>query len=599
MNTKKKKTFNGVCKLFKQVWKANPKYVILSFIGVFINIPERVFNVYTLSHVVLFAIEGSIKKISILIITYFLFMLVITIGRCCFQAYKKYAEEDIREKIKANIYFKIQNIDISAYDNPDFYDVKAKVIEMSDSTILQCYNNMIKLMRSIISAFTYVGILLTLTPLIIFIVCISCCIAILINFSKAKYAKKQFDELSTINRKIAYVDYCFNEKSFIYDTKTENFSTFLLKDFIQSYYNRKQIIKKYARKELKGNIGSESVILLADCLSWAYLGYSIIVNKILVGEFVSVINSVWGLTQQLFNVFNIFPQLYADGLFSTILDEFFSYSSQIQDFGERDIDCGINRIELRNVSFSYKDDSVVLTNINLIARKGERIAIVGKNGAGKSTLMKIMLRLYEPNSGDILINEIGYENYPLSTLQKEIAVVFQKCNVYSYSVAENILMRKCENKEDEQIVEKALSMVGLLAKIKMYPHGIYSNIYNRFDMDGIQFSGGELQRIAIARALAKNSSLIILDEPTASLDGISEIKLLQCLNKEYNDKILILISHKLSLIKDFSQIIVVDKGCIVEHGTHEELLHNQGEYYKLWRAQVEAYGVSKNNTNIL
>ena len=241
----KKKQIKGIRKLIKQVWQANPKYVILNFMGILVNIPERIFNVYTLSHVVLFAIEGSLKKIAILSLSYFVFMFIITIGRYCFGAYKTVAEEAIREKIKVNIYSKIQAIDISAYDNPDFYDVKTKVLEMCDTVILQCYNKMIKLLRSIVSAFTYLGILLTLSPIIIIIVGMSCCIAIVINFHKAKYAKKQFDELTTTKRRIAYIDYCFNEKRYVNDNKLGNFSPFLLRDFAQSYSIRKNIIKKY------------------------------------------------------------------------------------------------------------------------------------------------------------------------------------------------------------------------------------------------------------------------------------------------------------------------------------------------------------------
>ena len=314
-------------------------------------------------------------------------------------------------------------------------------------------------------------------------------------------------------------------------------------------------------------------------------------NKIQSGEFISVINSVWGLTQQLFNIFNILPQLYSDGLFATTLDEFFNYNSILEDNGTQYITHGIHNIEFRNVQFAYKGKENILSNINFIAKKGDSFAIVGQNGAGKSTLMKIMLRLYEPHFGNVMINGINYNNYRLSCLHKEIATAFQECNMYSYSIAENVLMRKCENDADEQRVETVLYKVGLLAKIKMHPQGVHANIYNRFDKDGIQLSGGELQKLSIARALAKDSSLIILDEPTASLDAISEKDLLQLIKKECSDKILILISHKLSLVKDFSQILVLNKGQIVEQGTHAELIAAQGLYRQLWKIQADEYGV--------
>ena len=585
----KKRKINGVKNLFIQVWLANPKYVILSLIGILINIPTRIFNLYTLGHVVIFASEGNLKKIVILCMTFFIYMLIIIIGRYCFVAYKMSAEEIIREKLKVNIYNKLRCIDVSAYDDPDFYDIKSKVIEMSDSIILQCYNKIIKWLRSLVSACTYVGVLLTLSPLIIIIVGISCGVAIIVNFSKSKYAKKQFDELTTTKRRIDYIDYCYNEKQYVHETKIEPFSSFLFQDFRESYAMRKRIIRKYALKELYGNIGSESIIQLSDSLSWLYLGFSIINNKMPSAEFVSVVSSIWGLTQQLFNVFIIFPQLYADGLFAITLDEFFNYESKIKDSGTQDIKQGVEQIELHNVGFSYNPKFNVLSNINFIAQKGESIAIVGQNGAGKSTLMKLILRLYEPSVGNIIINGIDYKKYKLSCLQKEIATVFQECNIYAYSVAENILMHKCENNEDEQKVEELLIKIGLWDKVKAHPLGVHASIYNRFNKDGIQFSGGELQKLTIARALSKSSSIIILDEPTASLDALSENGILQLLNKECGDKILILISHKLSLIKDFSQIIVVDNGQILERGTHIELLNSRGLYHKMWETQAKAY----------
>lgn len=584
-----KRKNKGLFAILKPVWKANPKYVILSLLGVLSNIPTRIINVYTLSHIVIFASEGSINKILILCTIYLVYMIISTIIKYRFEVYKQVSEETIKESIKSSIYHKICTIDVSAYDDSEFYEVKTKVLKLCDTVILQSYNRAIKLLKSIVSAVTYIGILATLSPLIIAIVLLACGIAILINFKTAKYSKQKFDELTYPQRRLEYINYCFSERQFANDIKTENFSPFLMRTFVQYFTERKKIVKNLVKKESNGNTGAELVLLFSDTFSWLYLGYGIINKKILSGEFISIINSIWGLTQQLFNVFNTIPQLYADGLFAVVLDDFFEYESKIKDEGTDQLDLGINTIELRDVAFSYKDDVSILNKISFNAVKGDKIAVVGQNGVGKSTLMKLMLRLYEPREGDIFINGKSYKTVSLNSLSREIAVVFQECNMYSCTIAENILMREVHNSNDEKLVYEVLEKVGLLRKVVELPLGINTYIYNRFNDDGAQFSGGELQKLAIARALAKNSSIIILDEPTSSLDALSEKQLINLLKREAKEKILIIISHKLSLIKDFDKIIVVNDGLIVEEGKHSDLIENKNLYYEMWNTQARSY----------
>ena len=299
----------GLYNLLLPVWKAKPQYVVLSLLGVLSNIPTRALNVYTLSHVVIFALEGSMKKVFILSLIYFIYMAITTIIRFWFESYKQVSEETVKETIRLNIYNKINQIDVSAYDDPEFYEVKTKILKMCDTHILDSYNKSFKLLRSIVSAVTYIGILASLSPIIIVIVLVACTIALVINFGKAKYAKSKFDELITPQRRLEYINYCFEERQFAYDIKTEIFSPFLMRGFCHYSVERKEIIRNFAKKESKGDAGAELILLLADCLSWLYLGYSIISKQILSGEFVSIINSIWGLTQQLFNVFNIIPKL--------------------------------------------------------------------------------------------------------------------------------------------------------------------------------------------------------------------------------------------------------------------------------------------------
>jgi len=246
------------------------------------------------------------------------------------------------------------------------------------------------------------------------------------------------------------------------------------------------------------------------------------------------------------------------------------------------------QVEFRNVSFKYPgSESWALRNVSMKFRVGKRLAIVGENGSGKTTFIKLLCRLYDPQEGEILLNGIDIRKYRYDDYMNIFSVVFQDFQLISQSLGSNVAGSM---RYDPQRVEKALTDAGFGERLKTLPNGLETQLYKDYSEDGVEVSGGEAQKIAIARALYKNAPFIILDEPTAALDPMAEAEIYAKFNEISGDKTAIYISHRLSSCKFCDEILVFHQGAIVQQGTHEALLSRKdGKYAQLWNAQAQYY----------
>lgn len=276
------------------------------------------------------------------------------------------------------------------------------------------------------------------------------------------------------------------------------------------------------------------------------------------------------------------------------LIKFFQYMDMPETEDEAGTDIDIEQtlhfeeLEIRNVSFQYPDhDIYVLKNINLTIRKGDKLVIAGENGSGKSTLVKLICRLYQPTSGEILLNGQDIRAIPFGVYISCIAAVFQDFALFPCSLAENIAASREYN---QQKVKDALEKSGLKAKADALEFGLEQCICSDFDENGIDLSGGEQQKTAIARAVYKDAECMVLDEPTAALDPYAEYEIYQNFGEITKCKTLISISHRLSSCRMCSRVVVMGEGSILQDGSHEGLLQDQnGKYYELWMAQAQYY----------
>lgn len=245
-------------------------------------------------------------------------------------------------------------------------------------------------------------------------------------------------------------------------------------------------------------------------------------------------------------------------------------------------------IEFRNVSFKYpRTENYVLRNVNLKFKIGEKLAVVGMNGSGKTTFIKLLCRLYDPTEGEILLNNVDIRKYDYKEYMSIFSVVFQDFKLFSFGLGQNVAANFDYN---EELAKKCLEKAGFYDRLQRMKKGLETSIYKDLDEEGVEISGGEAQKIALARALYKNAPFIILDEPTAALDPIAEYEVYSKFNEIVQDKTAIYISHRLSSCRFCDVIAVFDDGQIVQRGVHDKLLQDtHGKYYELWKAQAQYY----------
>ncbi len=250
----------------------------------------------------------------------------------------------------------------------------------------------------------------------------------------------------------------------------------------------------------------------------------------------------------------------------------------------------IPTIEFKNVGFHYRSnpEDYVLRNLNLTINPGEHLALVGENGAGKTTIIKLMLRLYDVSEGEILVNGINIKELDLNSYWKQIGVLFQDFNKYPFDIQTNIELGRVNKKPTKKEIARAVELANMDPILKKLPKGLQTILDNSFE-EGVEPSGGQWQRVALARAFYRNSNILILDEPTAAVDANAEYEIFNNIFAHYGEKTALIISHRFSTVKRASRIVVLQKGKIVEEGTHRDLMKNSKLYAEMFTKQAEGY----------
>ena len=349
-------------------------------------------------------------------------------------------------------------------------------------------------------------------------------------------------------------------------------------------------LKIYEKEKIKQVCGTQVLHLLTKIAVFVFTAAKAFMGVIGIGNFILYQGTVKRFVDSLLNLTAMFGTLRHNNIY---LEETFSYLEMPNKMYQGtlavekrdDIDY---EIEFRDVSFRYpRSEEWVLRHVNMKFKIGDKLAIVGENGSGKTTLIKLLCRLYDPTEGKILLNGIDITRYRYEEYMALFSVAFQDYTLFDFSVAQNVAASEVI---DEDRVIDCLKRVGLDEKVATLPKGIHTNIGRRFEHDGVDFSGGEQQKIALARALYKDSPFMVLDEPTAALDPIAEAEIYARFNDIASDKTSVFISHRLSSCKFCDEIAVFHKGELVQLGSHEMLVADAtGKYYELWHAQAQYY----------
>ena len=340
--------------------------------------------------------------------------------------------------------------------------------------------------------------------------------------------------------------------------------------------------------------------LLRESAAYLYLLYLIWNEQLSVAEFILYFNVVTGFSAWLSNIFSQITTLNQINLKINYFRSYLEYPETFNRNGSliSPVDDGPKVIELKNVSYKYEGaEQYTLQNINLTIIPGEHIAIVGLNGAGKTTLVKLLCGLIDPTEGQVLYNGIDVREYNRIAFYKLFSAVFQQFSIMPVTI-EEIVAEAPQERIDHDRVRNCLITAGLWSKIERLANGVKSQFGKAIYDDGIEFSGGEIQKLLLARAMYKSAPIMLLDEPTAALDPIAESALYKNYNKISAGRTTVFVSHRLASTSFCNRIILIENGAVCEEGTHNDLLKLRGRYYTLFEMQAKYYRENNNKTEV-
>ena len=503
------------------------------------------------------------------------------------------ARQELHKRMQEKLYKKAASLDLACYDNPDFYTDFVWAISESDSRTIAICEHMGKIINRLISSTVIVSILFTVDLWIVAAVCASVSVTVVLKLLRTKIQFDRDNEIKPFQRKNNYIDRVHYLAGYAKEIRMSNVEDILIRDFENSVKNVISTTKRYGFKMFFISFTrSISTSMLFDVVILILLVYKIAIEKsISLGDFAATWGAMWKLFWQINNLMDFFAKFKEHNLYAEKFRVFLNYKPTVCNAKNCiDFNSSIDTLELKNVSFYYPGtDNKIINNLSMTIKSGQKIALVGYNGAGKSTLVKLLLRLYDVSSGDIRINGEKIQNFTLESYRNKFGTVFQDFQIYAADIAENVLSDEYKDTDKNRVLS-ALADSKFDDKLSSLPNGIHTTLTKEFDENGTNLSGGEAQKIAIARIFAKPCEIVILDEPSSALDPISEYELNKTLMTAF-DKTVIIISHRLSTTRMADMIYMLEEGQIIEQGSHDELMRLNGKYAEMFKKQAEKYNL--------
>ena len=493
----------------------------------------------------------------------------------------------IHFRVQGNLFKKARTFELSKFDDPKFYNNYVLAMQYADSTVTGVIGNFAQIIQYTLSFSATLALLVYIDSGAMVVLLISSVISMIISAKLKTLDNEMRVEQTPIMRRGQYVDRVYRQVDFSKELRLTNFSECVNGIYEQYISDHIAVSKKYGKKRsilsVLDQVNSTGVYMSVIAMTLYKL---VMLGTVTIGGFTVIINANQSFRSSLVQLADMITNLSSqsaqiDKVRSFMEHEYEQYTGELpaSDF---------ESIDLHDVCFGYGGGEDVLHGVSLTLHRGEKIAIVGYNGAGKSTLIKLLMRLYEPRSGCIEYNGVNAAEYDIESYRSRIGVVFQDYRIFAATVAENVLGDEF-NETDRPRVLDALHRATFDGKLAELDQGIDTMLTREFDENGTNLSGGEAQKIAIARVFAGNYDIIIMDEPSAALDPIAEYELNKQIAQFASDKTVIFISHRLSTTRHADRIYMFENGYIAEQGSHDELMRLGGKYAEMFTAQAEKY----------
>lgn len=503
------------------------------------------------------------------------------------------SSELVTNHVKCKIMNKAKEIDLASFDMPEFYEKFENASREAGMRPIQVINATFSIVSTIISAVSFVVILVAVSPFAPLAVIVLSLPSAIITFS---YRKKNFRYMRHHSKERRQMSY-YSDMLVNKDTVKELRLFDLSETFI---FNYNAVFKKYF-KGIKGlivgegiwSIGITLVTTAVNCALFFLIAYTVTENNGMIGDYSLYTGALTSIASCVAALVTTTSGIYEGTLFIENMIVFMNEKRSIKPIVDNALDIQrhvAHTIEFKNVSFRYPGTSRdVLKNVSFKVNAGDTVVLVGLNGAGKTTLLKLLTRLYDPTDGEILLDGHDIREYDTKQLYSMFGAIFQDFGKYAFTVRENIAFGDIRREIEEERIEESARAASANEFVEMLPRGYSTPLMRVFEKDGIEPSIGQWQKLAIARAFYSDSDVLILDEPTASLDAIAEQEIFNQFDELRKNKITFFVSHRLSSATVATKILVLENGALVEEGDHRTLMDKGGIYAKLFSTQANRY----------
>lgn len=511
-------------------------------------------------------------------------------------------QELVSNRVRLMVMDKANTLDLSFFENPEFYDKLRQAQEQATFRPVSMVSQTFELGRTIITFLSMIFLLLRLEWWIAIIALIVPIPAFIADTRYGWWGYQRMRRQSPERRKMSYFETVMTTDTYNKEIKLFNLGDFFVNQFRQistKFYheNRRILVMRYLT-----NFMWSSISLGANAGIYLYVALQAVAARITLGDLTLYAQAAQQVSSSFQGILSGISNTYENNLFVNTLFEFLEYEPKITTpANPQPIEVYRNgngngvknvpglEVEFRNVTFAYPGKrEAVLKNVSFKIREGEAVALVGRNGAGKTTLVKLLSRLYDPDEGEILIGGRNVREYDLNELRQQVGVIFQDYVTYFMSARENIGFGRLEHIDDMSLITSAAQKSGADAVIDKLPEK-YESMLGRWFDQGTQLSGGEWQKVALARAFIRDARILILDEPTSSLDAQAEYEVFAHFRELTQGKTAVFISHRFSTVRLADRIFVLENGTLLEEGSHQQLMALNGRYAELFNLQAEAY----------
>ncbi len=528
----------------------------------------------------------------------FNFILISGLVFCAIAVYENYVDNVVYPLqtnrlyygIYKKLYDKAKNIELKCYEDSDFYNRYTMAMDGAEVKIAAIIRAFFGVVIGAISTGVVFGLMFEIDHYAVLFIISPLIGNFLFGNLKNKYEFKRYEEQAPNEKVLNYVSRMMYLPDGAKEIRLSNVFSLMKKQYREATKQNVRVAVKYAFANASLNfwrITFTFTVIFEGVLLYAIYRNQV-TGSISLAELTIMTSLMVAMTWILIRLFENVMEIMKNGIFINNLRGFLEYEEEIPQDQDGELPDGeFESLEFRNVSFSYKEEQTIL-NLSFVIRKGQKIALVGHNGAGKTTIIKLLLRLYDPTSGVILYNGKDIREYNLKAYRELFATTFQDFQMFGMTIKENVLMGRHYDNEEEQVIS-ALKKAGVYEKVMTLKDGIHTMMTKEFDADGAVLSGGETQKIAVARTFVKEAVMKIFDEPSSALDPIAEFELFQNIMKEGEDHTMLFISHRLSSVKNCDKVFMLEKGHLIEEGTHQELLTANGSYAQMYKKQAMNY----------